>query len=485
MGSSILYWISSTVILLHDYLGFCLGTHFRYFEGHLTPISELDVENAPESPHVRVIEAAEKSDEFTVGLLCSVYKGLEVRRNGDDSQVVNRRGQFSGGNSNECDGGVYMDGFVVILLACLIVSLLEENIKPRTDLPPLLVHLRERQPERLHYIGVSFGLTLDLYRFWRKHKFAPFYIGQIPSTVTGEHTCMVLKPLNNDDVESSGLDQWGFFSPFYQDFRLRFIRLLGLSFRAMEYKLAMSVLDPKINFTNLEPALSTISDKFLKSLNDIFTPFDMERLEAYTNNLADFRSIWDLVPELARQYFQEKLPVTLSYAQVSVLLCIGLQNQDISYVEGQMKLERQQILSQFIKIMKKFYRYLYDIASKEIESTLPRLQGIVMEPHSISMDEDLNEAAEQVKERMKTAMDSSLNLEFLQQYAIADREADFEKALQNGGGKIPSASGGMIISVKSSRNKAEKPRKQKEGHKSGKRRNKEDGSSKSNKRRKP
>lgn len=62
----------------------------------------------------------------------------------------------------------------------LQVSLLEENIKPRTDLPPLLVHLRERQPEKLHYLGVSFGLTLDLFRFWKKHKFAPFYICQIP-----------------------------------------------------------------------------------------------------------------------------------------------------------------------------------------------------------------------------------------------------------------------------------------------------------------
>lgn len=60
------------------------------------------------------------------------------------------------------------------------VSLLEESIKPRTDLPPLLVSLRERRPEKLHYLGVSFGLTLDLFRFWRRHKFAPFYIGQIP-----------------------------------------------------------------------------------------------------------------------------------------------------------------------------------------------------------------------------------------------------------------------------------------------------------------
>lgn len=73
--------------------------------------------------------------------------------------------------------------FSLIVWSCklaLQVSLLEENIKPKTDLPPLLVHLRDRRPEKLHYIGVSFGLTLDLFRFWRKQKFAPFYIGHIP-----------------------------------------------------------------------------------------------------------------------------------------------------------------------------------------------------------------------------------------------------------------------------------------------------------------
>ena len=70
--------------------------------------------------------------------------------------------------------------FLTSILPYLQASLLEENLKPRTNLPPLLVHVRERKPEKLHFIGVSFGLTLDLFRFWRKHRFAPFYIGQIP-----------------------------------------------------------------------------------------------------------------------------------------------------------------------------------------------------------------------------------------------------------------------------------------------------------------
>lgn len=41
-------------------------------------------------------------------------------------------------------------------------------------------------------------------------------VSWIKSTVTGEHTCMVLKPLNNDEIEASESAQWGFFGPFYQ-----------------------------------------------------------------------------------------------------------------------------------------------------------------------------------------------------------------------------------------------------------------------------
>ncbi|CAN0865244.1 RNA cytidine acetyltransferase 1 [Linum grandiflorum] len=247
----------------------------RYYGGELAGFSELDVDgDTEETPQVRIIEAAEKA------------------------------------------------------------SLLEENIKPRANLPPLLEHLGDRRAEKLHYLGVSFGLTLDLLRFWRKHKFAPFYIGQIPSAITGEHTCMLIKPLHNDDIEANESDELGFFAPFYQDFRLRFLRLLSSSFRSMEYKLAMSVLDPKINFTDTEPnQKQSVPDGFSKSLSDELSPYDMERLRAYTDSLADFHLILDIVPILARLYFRGRLPVSLSSVQASVLLCIGLQQQNITHIE--------------------------------------------------------------------------------------------------------------------------------------------------------
>ncbi|KAI4383508.1 hypothetical protein MLD38_009339 [Melastoma candidum] len=390
----------------------------RYFEGQFTSISEVELEDE-DVPPVRITEAAEKA------------------------------------------------------------SLLEENVKPRANLPPLLVHLRERRPEKIHYMGVSFGLTLDLFRFWRKHKFVPFYIGQIANTVTGEHSCMVLKPLNNDDLEGNESDDWGFFSPFYKDFKRRFARLLASSFREMEYKLAMSILDPRISFNEQESNLS-ISEEILTSTKEILSPYDMKRLEAYTNNLADYHMILDIVPILSHTYFQERIPVSLSYAQASVLLCIGLQNRDVTHIEGQMKLERQQILSLFIKVLKKFYKHLYGIASKEIESVLPRLKEVTLEPHSISLDEDLNEAAKQVEEKMKADTEGLLHPELLQQYAIVGKDTDFENALQNGGKVAP----GGVISIKSNTSRGEKHRTLKENQGSGKKRGRDSHGSKSDKKRK-
>ncbi|TQD71784.1 hypothetical protein C1H46_042675 [Malus baccata] len=214
------------------------------------------------------------------------------------------------------------------------------------------------------------------------------------SGVTGEHTCMVLKSLKNDELETSD------FRPFNLDFRRRFLRLLGYSFRTMDYRLAMSILDPKINYKDGEPKSST-TDGFLRSITDLLSPYDMKRLEAYTSSLADFHMILDLVPTLSHLYFQEKLPVTLTGAQASILLCIGLQNQDISYIEGLMKLERQQILSLFIKVMKKFHKYLYAIASEGLVSTLPKPKETLLEPHKISVDDDLNDAARKVEREIK------------------------------------------------------------------------------------
>lgn len=56
------------------------------------------------------------------------------------------------------------------------VGLLKETIAPRKKIPTLLKRLSERRPEKLDYIGTSYGLTAELLKFWKSQKFVPVYL---------------------------------------------------------------------------------------------------------------------------------------------------------------------------------------------------------------------------------------------------------------------------------------------------------------------
>lgn len=44
-------------------------------------------------------------------------------------------------------------------------------MKPRSKLPPLLTPLEDLKSEKLHWLGVSFGLTSQLLNFWSRKLF--------------------------------------------------------------------------------------------------------------------------------------------------------------------------------------------------------------------------------------------------------------------------------------------------------------------------
>lgn len=50
-------------------------------------------------------------------------------------------------------------------------DLLGEEVKPRSKLPPLLTPLGDLKSEKLHWLGVSFGLTSQLLNFWSRKLF--------------------------------------------------------------------------------------------------------------------------------------------------------------------------------------------------------------------------------------------------------------------------------------------------------------------------
>ena len=66
-------------------------------------------------------------------------------------------------------------------------QLKNEVLTVRESLPPLLLRLNQVPPlkNRLHWVGVSFGLTASLHRFWKRSKFSPVYL---------RHTSVILFP---------------------------------------------------------------------------------------------------------------------------------------------------------------------------------------------------------------------------------------------------------------------------------------------------
>ena len=103
------------------------------------------------------------------------------------------------------------------------VDLLEEMIEPKSSLPPLLLKLSERRPEHLDYLGVSYGVTEPLLKFWKRAKFIPVYLRQTTNEITGEHSCIMLSSLQDTPAD------W--LKAYWVDFRRRFVTLLSSSFR--------------------------------------------------------------------------------------------------------------------------------------------------------------------------------------------------------------------------------------------------------------
>ena len=79
-----------------------------------------------------------------------------------------------------------------------------------------------------------------------------------------------------------------------------------------------------------------------------FTPYDLKRLESYASNLVDYHMIIDLVPQLARIYFENKAPsVNLSHAQSAILCLLGLQHQTMEKRTGPIALVSTDHLTEF------------------------------------------------------------------------------------------------------------------------------------------
>ncbi|XP_059960363.1 RNA cytidine acetyltransferase [Mesoplodon densirostris] len=303
------------------------------------------------------------------------------------------------------------------------VSLLEEVVTPRKDLPPLLLKLNERPAEHLDYLGVCYGLTPRLLRFWKRAGFVPVYLRQTPNDLTGEHSCIMLKTLMDEDEA----DQGAWLSAFWKDFRRRFLALLSYQFSTFSPSLALNILQNRNIGKPVQPALCR------EELEALFLPYDLKRLEMYSRNMVDYHLIMDMIPAISRMYFLNQLgDLALSAAQSALLLGIGLQHKSVDQLEKEIELPSGQLMGLFNRIIRKVVKLFNEVQEKAIEEQMVAVKAVVMEPTMKTLSDDLDEAAKEFEEKHKKEVGKLKNLD-LAQYIIRGDDEEWNEVLNKAG----------------------------------------------------
>lgn len=298
----------------------------------------------------------------------------------------------------------------------------EIAIRDAARMPPLLQRLSERAPETLDYLGVSFGLTPELLRFWKKAGYVPLYASQKENPLTGEYTFVMLRALSSTIAEAEG---W--LGAFATDFRQRFMNLLSYdSFKKFRAETALSVIAGASR--QGEESKVVTSDE----LGALISPFDMKRLESYADSMVDYHLVLDLVPALAALFFGKRLPeLGLSAAQQAILLAMGLQRKSLEALEAELRAPSHQILALFGKLLRRATRHLQDIHRAAMDESVAVVAQPEFAPAVTTVEEDVKEAEREERARMvdsaKSAQRELLDTLDMRQYAI-ESEADFSSA---------------------------------------------------------
>ncbi|KAF4311181.1 exodeoxyribonuclease V alpha chain [Botryosphaeria dothidea] len=306
--------------------------------------------------------------------------------------------------------------------------LLQDNVKVRdiTAMPPLFARLSERKPPSLDWMGVSYGLTKELQRFWKRSSFVPVYLRQTANDLTGEHTCVMLRTLETQSADPSWL------GAFSRDFQRRFISLLSYQFRAFESPVALSINEAAASGLKYDPSAST-TPLTKAELDAIFSPFDLKRLDSYANNMLDYHVILDMLPKIADLYFLGRLgpAVKLSGLQTALLIAIGAQRRSLEHIAAELGLNSSQVLAMFIKTMRKIAAHFRGLVEGAIGEDLPDApeeeddEAAVQkyQPLQQSLGDELEEEADEVRRAERERMRSMIDALPLERYEIASGDA--------------------------------------------------------------
>ncbi|KAI3322649.1 DUF699-domain-containing protein [Xylariaceae sp. AK1471] len=336
----------------------------------------------------------------------------------------------------------------------------EITVRDINTLPPLFSKLSECRPSSIEYVGVSYGLTQPLHKFWRKNGFSPVYLRQTSNDLTGEHTCVMLRPLESSDKTWLG--------SYANDFHSRFLSLLSYRFRTFHSVTALSINESATSGSRLDQSYSP-TPLTKEALDQILTPFDLKRLAAYANNLLDYHVILDLMPRISEPYFRGRLnAIHLTPVQRAMLLAVSLQRKDLDGVAADLTFSISQTLAMFIKIVKKFVAHFEKLVSGAIEASMPKdtigvsvanasgvhddeIVDIRFNPLETSLEEELQEGGDEALNEIRQKQRELIDSLPLDQYEVEGNTPAWEDAEKQVRSAAKRGQANPVVSIKSSK----------------------------------
>merc|ERR1719469_653215 len=234
-----------------------------------------------------------------------------------------------------------------------------KELKPRKNLPPLLLPLTSINAPRLDWIGTSFGITCSLQRFWNRCNMTLLYLRQTVNQLTGEHTAIVLRSLQTSRY------QYDWLPAFHVDSQRRLLSLFAGPFRHFNVKMASDLLSDSAPGDQEESTKRGQRSKITNAeLSTLLTPYDQQRLDLYARNLCDHHLL-----AVSKLYFSHRMGPEFSVSKVQeALLCgIGLQLKTVDQLAEELRLPSHQILAMFNKSLRKISKSLAAVVREDAE----------------------------------------------------------------------------------------------------------------------
>jgi len=195
---------------------------------------------------------------------------------------------------------------------------------------------REAKENGLDWIGVSFGATPRLLKFWTKLGFVPLHISLERNTVSGEYSVILVKPLTEKSKE--------IVEKLNYEFRLR---VLG------------SLMDVHFDI-NHDIALFLLKTPFeqLPHYNLEFTENQKARMEAFLKEVLPYESVAEVCRDLAKYYFlNTKERPHLSEVQEKILVLKSFLVKSWKRAGILLDMQSKVVIKRFREAMKKLWKF--------------------------------------------------------------------------------------------------------------------------------